>query len=100
MSSSGNSKLIMVNVIYTYSHLPQQVADIKIRNDISEKYFLRKLLRGMKKAEVEDLIKISTVQHTDYDNAVQFLLERNGKYFFDEEEKMIKWKAKYISKIY
>lgn len=94
----SKGKELIINVIYTYENRPQQMADIKVKSNITENTLLRKLLHGMTKEEVRELVKISTMQYADEYTAIQHLLKRNGKYYFDEP-KLKKWKANYISKM-
>jgi len=61
--------VIRINVIYIFKNI-QQVADFIVENTITENKLISKFLKGLSKKEIKDLIKISTLQYSSYDDAI------------------------------
>lgn len=76
---------IKINFIFTFKNRPQEMADAFFDKNISEIDFMLKVFSifSFTKSQLRDLIKISTLQYTDKEHALLFLLKRNGKYFFN-----------------
>jgi len=70
-----------VEIIYTYKTSPQEIKTILVPKNISEVNFLRKALGK----NTEHIVKLSCSQivANAKEKILPFILQRNGKYYFD-----------------
>lgn len=99
------AKKILIEVIYIYKSNDAQIARITVSNTISEVNLMKRMLKGMTSKEVKNLVKLSTMQICDEKDAIKYLLQRNGKYYFDtiandpDVTKWASWKKTYEKSI-
>jgi hypothetical protein len=98
---------ITIQLIFTFRNRGQEFSEIIVPNDITEEILLRKIFAGMEAFEVEDVIKVSTAQYGPPSRAIKFLIERDGKYYFNPEdnpkdadvEKWTAWKRAFVDEL-
>lgn len=90
--------MVQFTVIATYNDDDQDFFDIEMNEAEvkDEKTFLHTLFR--EETKLKSLIKFSICQKfKKYDEILPFLLERNGKYYFtDEDPEMLSIRDKYL----
>jgi|SRR5208282_4385110 len=98
---------ITIQLIFTFRDRGQELAEIVVSNDIAEEVLLRRIFSGMEAIEVENIVKVSTAQYGPPSRAIKFLLDRDGKYYFNPEdnprdadvEKWTAWKRAFVDEL-
>ena len=73
-------------IIASFEELDQDIIDIDLPEIYyeNEARFLTMILNCMEKNSIKELVKLSVCQHTkSQSEAIQWLIDRNGKYFFN-----------------
>lgn len=99
---------VFIEFIFTYTNIPQQIWRNHFDVNITEEEFLRQAFTKLGD-DGKQLCKISLCQHISKENNphlkyIEFLLKRNGKYFFncdinkdDDTKKWSEFKEQYYS---
>lgn len=74
---------IKIEIIYTFKNKQQEIEIISVNNNITQKSFIKKILRSLSKNECKNLIKISTLQFANRKTKIQWLFEE-PKYYFND----------------
>jgi hypothetical protein len=76
---------IDIQVIYTFLTSEQLVGQISVPANIVEEKLIELLLFGFSDEQLADLVKISTCQYAVNKGCIQYLLNRNGKYYKEDD---------------
>jgi hypothetical protein len=96
--------MIQTQIILTFSgNKGQKILEISYKKDVSEEEFISDIFKNLSRNELENLVKISVCLMCLEQEAFPFILENNGKYYFNidvnDDDETIKWynyKTKYI----
>lgn len=78
-------KRILIEFIFTYNNdIDQVIRREYFDNNLTEEEFMTKVLKELV-SDVKNLIKISTCQMCAKKDCLKFLLQRNGKYYFNTD---------------
>lgn len=78
---------ISVEFLFTYYDKEQEIWTTEVPRNISQSDFMLFIFNELGKENVNSLLKISTCQYglKNIDQAIKFLMDRNGKYYFNTE---------------
>lgn len=77
--------LINIDIIITYQKWEQDFFNVYVSPTISEKKLITEILNLIDKDKLYYLWKISTCQTSKTGKKLNFLLDKNGKYFFNTD---------------
>lgn len=84
MTPAANNQQIDIEIIFTFNKGNQQMYSVKVDKSIQEKEFVMRSLNILSVDDVKNLAKISTSQiANDEKECIQYLIKRNGKYYFN-----------------
>jgi len=94
------------NTLATFEIYPQKLFTITMNNNdiVNEDSFIRKIFDSLENHLICDLTRLNIYQYENKDNIciLPWLLEKNGKYYFSENEDVKYWKRfkyNYVRKI-
>lgn len=76
---------MMVQFIFTYDGIDQDVWEHDFDVNITEKELMCRVFDELGKEDAAKLLKISTCQFYEGDERIKFLLENGGKYYFNND---------------
>lgn len=75
---------VNVEAIYTIKEYEQEFENIEVNlHMLTKKTLLHSLMEKLDMPKLVRLIKISTCFDTTYDNLPEFIIESNGKFYFE-----------------
>lgn len=77
--------MIKIEIIYTFQNAPQEICELMVPSKATEEEFLTIVLIGLPLEKIDNLIKLSTCQYASEKKCIEWLLNHNGKIFFNTD---------------